>query len=125
MSLDDLCTRCGFKPFVGCVNGDLITDVQANKATMCPHLRVRLARDNLKNRLSPEIFNCTAVKSSPLFVPSKVRVQPAPVNLTKKNLFIRGVTWHGLIPHLKYVLTAMPYLKYRIVNDHKIKEVFV
>lgn len=125
MPLDDLCTRCGLKPFEGCVNGDVITDLEANTAAMCPHKRVSLARDNLKNRLPPEIFNCLAVRSSPLFVPSQVRGQPAPVNLTKRNLFIRGLTWPALMPHLKYVFMAMPNLRFRIVNDHRIKEVFV
>lgn len=125
MSLDDLCARCGFKPFVGCVNGDVITDMKANKATMCSHLRVRLAQDNLKSRIPPEMYNCTAVRSSPLFVPSKVRGEPAPVNRTKHNLFIKGVTWPGLMPHLKYVFMALPNLRFKIVNDQRIKEVFV
>jgi hypothetical protein len=125
MSLDDLCTRCGFKPFTGCVNGDVITDMKANKATMCSHLKVRLAQDNLKNRLPPEIYGCTAVKSSPLFVPSKVRGEPAIINRTKQNLHIRGLTWFALIPHLKYVFMAMPNLRFKIVNDQRIKEVFV
>jgi hypothetical protein len=107
------------------MGGDVITDAEKNVSTMCPHLRVRLAYDNQKNRLPPEIFNAPKISETPFFVPSKVRGQPAPVNLTKKNLFIRGITWPAMLPHLRFVLMAMPYLRFKIVNDQRIKEVFV
>ena len=64
------------------------------------------------------------ITESPLYTPGKSRGEPALINRTKQNLFIKGVTLGGLLPHLRLVFACLP-LKYKIVDDSRIRDVFV
>jgi hypothetical protein len=46
------------------------------------------------------------------------------INRTKENLFIRGVTLGGLLPHLRLVFACLP-IRYKIVDDSRLRDVFV
>jgi hypothetical protein len=74
--------------------------------------------------LTPQLYEAPKITESPLYTPGQGRGDPAIINRTKENLFIRGVTLAGLLPHLRLVFACLP-IKYKIVDDSRIRDVFV
>lgn len=93
-------------------------------ARECPNLKVVRVDTLLRSRLTPQLYEAPKITESPLYTPGLNRGEPARINRTKQNLFIRGVTFGGLLPHLRLVFACLP-VKYKIVDDSRIRDVFV
>lgn len=117
-----LCERCGRQPLPECANGSVRTAEYTAKE--CPNLR-RVRMDQLlRSRLTADLFEAPKITESPLYTPAKTRGEPAIINRTKENLFIRGVTLGGLLPHLRLVFACLP-IKYKVIDDSRLRDVFV
>lgn len=117
-----LCQLCGRQPVAECLGGSVrVDDVSARE---CPNLKILRVDQLMRSRLTPELYEAPRITESPLYTPGKARGEPAIINRTKQNLFIRGVTLGGLFPHLRLVFACLP-LKYKVVDDSRIRDVFV
>ena len=81
-----------------------------------------------RERVGVEIASARAIPSSPLFQPGEPGSPPL-VDLTTKNLFIKG-WWADIVPHLKYVLIWKNYqynLHYytQVITDERLKTIFL
>lgn len=124
---DDVCSRCGYKPREGCVNGFVSIDDAKNSARLCRNMAIRNHMEVAKIRLGPEIFEAKKIMESPLFTPRAVTnsKDPPKVDLTKEHLHIQGITWKGLLPHLKLVFLCNSQLKFKVVDDVRLKDVYL
>jgi hypothetical protein len=122
MPPEGLCKRCELAPHKDCVNGSVwINDADAGE---CPNLtRIRL-NETVKARLTPLLYEAPRIMESPLYTPPKVRGESAVVNRTKENLFLYGVTYPKLLPHLRLVFACLP-IKFKLVDDSRLRDVFV
>lgn len=122
MPSDTLCTICGRQPVADCLGGSIrIDDTSARE---CPNLKAVRLDNVLRSRLIQPLYEAPKILESPLYTPGLNRGDPSRINRTKENLFIRGVTYGGLLPHLRLVFSCLP-LKYKIVDDSRIRDVFV
>jgi hypothetical protein len=117
-----LCARCGRQPVAACLSGSIRVDEYT--ARECPNLKLVRVDTLLRSRLSPDLYEAPRITESPLYTPGKNRGEPALINRTKENLFIRGVTLGGLLPHLRLVFACLP-IRYKIVDDSRLRDVFV
>lgn len=122
MPPDLLCQLCGRQPVADCLGGSVRVDEVS--ARECPNLKVLRVDKLLQARLTPQLYEAPKITESPLYTPGLIRGEPARINRTKQNLFIRGVTFGGLLPHLRLVFACLP-VKYKIVDDSRIRDVFV
>lgn len=93
-------------------------------ARECPNLRRVRLDQVLRQRLTPDLFTAPKITESPLYTPGRSRGDSALVNRTKENLFIHGITWNELLPHLRLVFACLP-IKYKIAADGQLRDVFV
>lgn len=113
---DDLCPKCGMVPIAGCEGrGHIPVGEDGLEMRLCRNLFAKA----LRQHLGPEIANVQHVAISPL-------LQRGKIDRTGDNLFIRGCTWEGLLPHLKLVLANKGlFFSFRVVTDQQIKTIYV
>ena len=117
------CSLCEGTPEKGCVNGNVM--VEEGKAQECPNITRKRFQQYLKARLTPDLYQAPKIMESPLYVPPKIKGEKAAINRTGENLFIRGIDLAGFLPHLRLVFVCLPGLKYKVVDDSRLRDVFV
>ena len=101
---DEICEQCHG-------TGWLLEDMR-----MCP----RFFSKQINKHLGPELSKVVGVEDGPLYD------RKAGVDLTGKNLLIKGCPWRNLLPHLKWALACKGLqFFHRVYDDERIKNVFV
>lgn len=117
------CDRCGLTPYDGCKDGEIsVNDITVRR---CPNICVRDAVDSIHRRLGSEIASAANILESPFYRPRKDESTTSEVDCTTKNVRIRGTTWSEFLPHLKLVLVCHPTLTFKVVDDGRLRDVFV
>lgn len=80
----------------------------------------------MTKHLGTEIAKAETIYESPLYELAEKSGDLPPLDRTKENLHIKGLSWAALLPHLKLCLWPKGiFFNFRIVTDEKIKTVFV
>lgn len=124
-----ICTQCKMAPVEGCNGtGKFIKkmpevssgpDWTAPIVTDCPNIRRKMLREHL----GPEIWGVQHVVNSPLFFK---REDGKLVDWTRKNTVIQGIRWKGLLPHLKWALSARGVEHFfNITDDQRLLNIYL
>jgi hypothetical protein len=118
--MTEICPRCQV-PMVPECKGRGFIPVGGDTVKQCPNLYAR----QLKQHLGLEVSRVQHVTSSPFLKLGKPS-EPPEVDLTDKNLFIKGCPWKNFLPHLKWVLGCKGLLFFfRVVTDERLKNIYV
>lgn len=117
------CDRCGLEKAEACLNGN-IPNEDRSQARMCPNLSLSLRYEDALKRIHPMAKDARAIKSSPLFTPKANAHSESGIDLTRKNVYIQGITWGQFMPHLK-LIQLCKNIKIRVVTDGDLRDIFV